>query len=455
MIPFLKEASLVHPTPEQLSWYEMETYAFVHFGMNTFTDREWGDGTESETLFAPSNLDTDQWARVFRNAGLKGMVLTAKHHDGFCLWPSQYTEHSIKKSPLSGRDVVKEAALSCQKYGLKFGFYLSPWDRNSALYGTDAYNDYFCHQLTELLTQYGEIFYVWFDNACGEGPNGKKQQYDFPRFFQLIRKLQPKALIFNDFGPDIRWCGNEAGKARREEWAVVPEDLCYYSPCQTGPGPLASEGSLQYLYNTNESIGSLNTIFYAKGLSFTPSEMDTSIRKGWFYHSEESPKSKEELFRIYLSSVGHNACLNLNIPPNREGKIDEKDVRRLLEWRQLIEEQFHSPISYTVTEDHRYPTQPVYHLNFDHPVDLRYVVLREDIAKGQRIESFRITALEEEKQQFPLYEGYTVGNREICAIKDPFAHQNPMLRQEKKVSSLEIRITSARGKVKLKEIACY
>ena len=201
MVDYIKAAARVVPSEKQLRWFEMEQYAFVHFGVNTFTDREWGDGTELEFIFNPEKLDCDQWVSAIKSAGLKGLVLTAKHHDGFCLWPSKYTEHSVKNSPCK-KDIVKEASEACRRGGIKFGFYLSPWDRNSKLYGTPEYNDYFCNQLTELLTNYGEIFYVWFDNACGEGENGKKQIYDFPRYFELIHKLQPNAVIFNDFGPE-------------------------------------------------------------------------------------------------------------------------------------------------------------------------------------------------------------------------------------------------------------
>ena len=235
MVEFLKEAAHVVPSKRQLDWFEMERYAFVHYGVNTYTDREWGEGTEDEKIFNPTALDCDQWVEAVKSAGLKGLILTAKHHDGFCLWPSKYTEHSVKNSPYKG-DVVREAAEACKRGGIKFGFYLSPWDRNSKYYGTPEYNDYFCNQLTELLTGYGDIFCVWFDNACGEGENGKKQEYDFPRYFELIRKYQPNAVIFNDFGPDTRWCGNEAGEARHAEWAVVPSELCFYSEVQTGAG---------------------------------------------------------------------------------------------------------------------------------------------------------------------------------------------------------------------------
>ena len=285
---FLKEAVSVVPSERQLKWYDVGFYAFIHFGVNTYTDSEWGRGNEPEEIFNPEKLDCDQWVRAVKAAGMKGMVLTAKHHDGFCLWPSKYTEHSVKNSPCK-KDIVKEAAEACKRGGIKFGVYLSPWDRNSELYGTDAYNDYYCNQLTELLTEYGDIFCVWFDGACGEGPNGKKQQYDFPRYFELVRKYQPDAVMFQ--GPDIRWCGNEAGSTRDNEWAVVPSELCKYSEVQTGPAPLAEQGNLSFLHDSSKNIGALDVIMFSKGLTFIPAEVDTSIRRGWFWHEEQNPRS--------------------------------------------------------------------------------------------------------------------------------------------------------------------
>ena len=206
---FLKAAAHVKPSPRQMAWFDTEFYAFVHFTVNTYTNLEWGLGNEDEAIFNPVDLDCDEWVAAVKSAGMKGLVLTAKHHDGFCLWPSQYTEHCVKNSPWkNGKgDVVRECADACRRGGIKFGVYLSPWDRNSPYYGTDAYNDYYCNQLTELLTNYGELFMVWFDGACGEGPNGKRQVYDFDRYISLIRKYQPNASIFNDHGPDVRWCG--------------------------------------------------------------------------------------------------------------------------------------------------------------------------------------------------------------------------------------------------------
>ncbi|MDY4939485.1 MAG: alpha-L-fucosidase, partial [Oscillospiraceae bacterium] len=329
MVEFLKEAARVVPSKRQLDWFEMERYAFVHYGVNTYTDREWGEGTEDEKIFNPTALDCDQWVEAVKSAGLKGLILTAKHHDGFCLWPSKYTEHSVKNSPYKG-DVVREAAEACKRGGIKFGFYLSPWDRNSKYYGTPEYNDYFCNQLTELLTGYGDIFCVWFDNACGEGENGKKQEYDFPRYFELIRKYQPNAVIFNDAGPDVRWCGNEAGTGRHAEWAVVPKELCFRAEAQTGAGPEA--GSLDGVYNSDADIGALSQIRYSRGLCFVPSEFDMSIRPGWFYHAGEEPHSVERLMRTYITSVGGNGCFNLNVPPMPNGRFDPRDIRRLAEF---------------------------------------------------------------------------------------------------------------------------
>lgn len=453
MVEFLKEAARVVPSKRQLDWFEMERYAFVHYGVNTYTDREWGEGTEDEKIFNPTALDCDQWVEAVKSAGLKGLILTAKHHDGFCLWPSKYTEHSVKNSPYKG-DVVREAAEACKRGGIKFGFYLSPWDRNSKYYGTPEYNDYFCNQLTELLTGYGDIFCVWFDNACGEGENGKKQEYDFPRYFELIRKYQPNAVIFNDFGPDTRWCGNEAGEARHAEWAVVPSELCFYSEVQTGAGPMAEDGSLSYMYNTNREIGTMPNILYSKGLVFAPAEIDMSIRPGWFWHENEEPHSLERLYNTYLCSCGANACLNLNVPPTREGKFDARDVKRLKELGDLIRETAENRIPCTVERIGGTPTQPVYELKTEGPVEIGCVVLREDLTHGQRVEGFRILGIDEEnKADYALFEGTCIGNKHICELEDPFAVQNPLTgHTNKKLSGVRVQITAARDEVFMREI---
>ena len=457
MIQFLKEAAQVKPSRKQMDWLDMEWYAFIHFGPNTFMNREWGQGTEPESVFNPTKLDCDQWVEAIKGAGMKGMVLTAKHHDGFCLWPSKYTEHSVKNSPCQ-KDVVKEAAEACRRGGIKFGFYLSPWDRNSKYYGTPEYNDYFCNQLTELLTGYGDIFYVWFDNACGEGPNGKKQIYDFPRYFELIHKYQPNAVIFNDYGPDVRWCGNEAGAARHEEWAVVPSELCFYSPIQTGPGPMAKEGSLSYLYNTDEELGTLSTILYSRGLTYTPAEINMSIRPGWFWHPDEKPHSLERLFHTYLTSVGANACMHLNLPPTTEGLLDEADVERLKELGDLVKKEFGTELFASVEKkEGEPPTQPVYTITLDRLVkELKYVVIKEDIARGQRVESFRIVAESGSGSQYPLYQGTCIGHKKICQLQDPFALQNPLINDsDETISTLKVQVTAARDEVFIKEIKVY
>lgn len=457
MIPFLKEAASVVPSKRQLMWFDTGFYGFIHFGVNTFTDREWGDGTEDKTIFNPVKLDCVQWARALKGAGMKGMILTAKHHDGFCLWPSKYTEHSVKNASCK-RDVVGEAAAACREVGIRFGVYLSPWDRNSKYYGTPEYNDYYCNQLEELLTGYGDLFCIWFDGACGEGPNGKKQEYDFSRYIALSRKYQPEAVIFYDGGPDVRWCGNEAGNGRISEWAVVPGELCRFSEVQTGPGPLADEGDLSYLYNTDSHLGSMSSILYTKGLVFTPSEVDTSIRPGWFWHGEEEPKSAQKLLEIYRNSVGGNACLNLNVPPNKDGLLDERDIARLKEFRSLLDQEFGRQATVRVEKlDTGYPTQPTYLVTLQEPVShIKYVELREDIARGQRVESFRIEGLFPSGKQFPLYQGTTIGNRKICMLKDSFGDQNRLLDDRKNsLDKILIKVTGARDQVFLKDIIIY
>lgn len=457
MIDYIKEAAGVVPSARQLAWFDIGFYAFVHFGMNTFTDREWGDGTESEALFNPRKLDCDQWVETVKSAGMKGLILTVKHHDGFCLWPSRYTEHSVKNSPCQ-KDVVAEAAAACRKGGIRFGIYLSPWDRNSPYYGTPAYNDYYCHQLEELLTGYGDLFCVWFDGACGEGPNGKKQVYDFPRYIELIRKYQPEAVIFYDKGPDVRWCGNEAGSSRISEWAVVPGELCTMAKRQTGPGPLAAEGDLSYLYNTDLYLGGMSSILYSRGLAFVPAEVDTSIRPGWFWHAAEEPRPLKKLFQIYIGSVGGNACLNLNIPPNRDGLMDERDVARLKELRALLDRELGTPLEIAVEQkENGYPTQPEYLITLKKPVPrVKYVVLREDLTRGQRVENFRVEAMFPDGNQFPLFQGTTIGNRKICALTDPFAQQNRLLDDSgDKIDRLRIKVTAARGDVYLKSVEIF
>ncbi len=448
---FLKSAANVVPSRRQLDWYDMQFYAFVHFTVNTYTDLEWGLGNEDEEIFNPTELDCDQWVEAVKSAGMKGIILTAKHHDGFCLWQTDTTAHSVKNSPWKdGKgDVVRECAEACKRGGIKFGVYLSPWDRNSEFYGTPEYNDFYCAQLTELLTNYGDIFMVWFDGACGEGTNGKKQEYDFSRYIKIIRTLQPEAVIFNDFGPDVRWCGNEAGSSRRAEWAVVPHDLCFRAERQTEGK--AIEGSLKYLYNPAECIGDLSVIQYADGLCFCGAEIDMSIRSGWFYHDYEKPHSLERLFNTYLNSCGNNTAFNLNIPPMPNGKFNSEDVLRLKELGEALENAFgeEKKLTYKTEEiSVESKTQRRIKLTLPQEEKIAYIELKEDISKGQRIEAFRILSPTYEESLWNgstgdiIYNGYTVGNRKICPVNT-------------ETDTLEIQILSARDTVNLKGIAVY
>lgn len=282
--------------------------------------------------------------------------------------------------------------------------------------------------------------------------------YDFPRYFELIHKYQPDALIFNDFGPDIRWCGNEAGTARHAEWAVVPSELCHYSKVQTGPGPMADEGDLSWIFNTEKELGTLANILYSKGLTFTPAEINMSIRPGWFWHKNEEPHSLKRLFQTYLLSVGANSCFHLNLPPTTDGLIDERDVACLKELKDLLDTEFGNEVAVEIEKDKASPpTQPLYHIRFAEPVStIKYVVLQEDIAQGQRVESFRITADFTSGSQFPIYQGTCIGNKKICQLQDPFSGQNPLQDDTSAtISQIQVRITAARDEVLLKSIKVY
>lgn len=318
------------PTAAQLAWHETEFYLFFHFGPNTFTNLEWGHGTETEEIFNPSDLDCDQWCRVAKSAGAKGVVITAKHHDGFCLWPSKYSAHTVRESKWrDGKgDVLRELSDACRRHGLKFGVYLSPWDRNHPKYGTSEYNDVYASTLIELLTGYGELFEVWWDGANGEGPNGKKQVYDFPRFEKLVKKYQPNAVIFSDIGPGCRWAGNEAGTVNETNWCML--DTAGFGRGATGPP------------------GSTLQTGQENGHAWIPAECDVSIRPGWFYHAEEDDKVKtpEALFDIYLQSIGRGANLILNVPPDRRGRIHARDSTNLAAFGADVQAAFDDNLAY-------------------------------------------------------------------------------------------------------------
>ena len=356
-MPTDQELIKIVPSKRQLKYQETEFYAFFHFGMNTYTNREWGDGTEDPGVFDPQEFDAGQWVSAVKAAGMKGVILTCKHHDGFCLWSTKYTQHSVASSPWRDGvgDVVREVSDTCRRYGLKFGIYLSPWDRNQPCYGSGKeYDDYYIAQLTELLTGYGEIFSVWLDGACGEGPNGKKQVYDWERYYACVRNYQPDACICV-CGPDIRWCGNEAGDVRNSEWSVVPARTALTESVQERSQQSDDEEFRQRKITSDmEDLGSRAALEGERDLIWYPAEVNTSIRPGWFYHPEEDDqvKSLEELVHIYLGSVGGNATFLLNIPPMPNGLLHENDVERLRElgeWQQrsfsrnLLEES-HRPV---------------------------------------------------------------------------------------------------------------
>lgn len=429
------------PSKRQLNWHRLEFYSFIHFGVNTFYEREWGNGKEEPSMFNPTNLNTDQWAESLKNAGIKAIILTCKHHDGFCLWPSKYTQHSIKNSPYkNGKgDIVEELSKSCEKFDLKFGIYLSPWDMNSEFYGySDEYNNYFKNQLTELLTNYGEIFSVWFDGACGEGKNGKKQQYDWQGYYELIRKLQPNACI-TICGPDVRWCGNETGQCRKEEWNVVPSRL---SKCEIIEENSQKEDSeefrLREISSCDEDLGSREILKNEKDLIWYPCEVDVSIRNGWFYHKNESPKSLEKLLEIYYNSVGANATLLLNVPPDKRGLICEEDVKILKEMGNYLNENFKNCITkfaklevdfieegYSIesikNEDEKFykgidwENKVTIKVQLDKLSKIRYIILKEELSLSQRIEEFFIYAKVGSDMK-EIFKGSVIGSKKICKI---------------------------------------
>jgi len=363
------------PTQRQLKWQQLETTAFLHFTVNTFTNKEWGDGTESPSIFNPTKLDVRQWVKALKDGGFKIAIITAKHHDGFCLWPSKYTDHSVKNSPWkNGKgDVVKEVADAWKEFGVQFGFYLSPWDRHEPTYGTAAYNDHYKNQLKELLTNYGPVTEVWFDGAKGE--NAKAMEYDFKGYWQLVRELQPNAVLFSDAGPDVRWVGNEAGNAGETCWSTIDT---------TGLAP--GKADSKYL-NTGEP----------NGKNWIPAETDVSIRPGWFWHEAENSKVRtpQNLVNLYYQSVGRNSLLLLNIPPNKEGLFEEQDISSIKSFRAILDETFKNNLAKnnanTKLTDKKLSTyvtlktnEPLV-INYTQKVTFDRAMFQENIATGQRV----------------------------------------------------------------------
>ncbi len=437
----------VRPDKRQVEFQKVEFYAFIHFTINTYTGKEWGDGTESPEIFMPDHLDAAQWVTAIKDAGMRGLILTCKHHDGFCLWPSRYTRHSVAASPYKGGkgDIVREVADACQAAGIKFGVYLSPWDRNSELYGRgEEYDDYFVNQLTELLTNYGPVFDVWFDGACGEGAGGMRQCYNWERYYKVIRKLQPDACI-NVCGPDIRWCGNEAGDTRDAEWSVVPArlrdtEMIADKSQQTDDTDFSFRR--RTISSSDADLGSREFLKDEPDLIWYPVEVNTSIRPGWFYHQEEDDKvrSLEELSQIYFHSVGGNGTFLLNIPPNKEGLLAKEDVERLKELgeflrkafkRNLVEEAVLAVDSYKEGFEIENVREPGYgkyfstregitsctiDIEFEEETVIHYLILQENIEMSQRIEGFSVWT-ETDGNLREVYRGKVVGYKHIAQLK--------------------------------------
>ncbi|MBX7118913.1 MAG: alpha-L-fucosidase [Gemmatimonadaceae bacterium] len=403
------QAGRPRPSPSQLQWQRDELAMFLHFGVNTFSDREWGDGKEDPRSFAPSALDPRQWARVARETGFRMMILTAKHHDGFCLWPTATTRHSVASSPWKDGqgDVVREFVEACRAEGLRAGLYLSPWDRNHPTYGdTSRYNAVYWAQLRELLTQYGRIDEVWFDGANGEGPNGRRQEYDWARTWGLVRELQPQAVMFSDAGPDVRWIGNESGVAGTTNWSTVDPRIV------TRPG---MEGA--------EVMRSL-TSGDRDGTVWRPGETDVSIRPGWFYHPAEDAKVRtpENLVELYFSSVGRNSKLLLNVPPDRRGLLSDADVAALRGMRARLDALMARDLAAGSAARVRMRPAPgaaraamTIEYELPAPATLGVLELSEDIAQGQRVASHRVEA-EVGGAWRELARGTTIGYKRLLRV---------------------------------------
>lgn len=425
----------ITPSAEQLSYQQMEMVGFIHFTVNTFTDKEWGYGDEDPAIFNPTELDVEQWVLTARKGGLKELILTAKHHDGFCLWPSAYTEHSIKNSPYKNGngDIVKELTDACRKHGLKVGLYLSPWDRNHAEYGSDGYIEYFRNQLTELLSQYGEINEIWFDGANGGsgyygGTNEERQvdrttYYDWEGTFKLVKTLQPQILIFSDAGPDIHWIGNENGFAGETFWSTISDEN------------LVIGASDQAYLNRGDPDGTKWMI----------GQCDVSIRPGWFYHASQDSlvKSPEELFDIYVKSVGRNAVLLLNLPPDKRGLIHENDVASLSAFQRLLEKSFNKdlaegafvvrkggnpllrktvaasltdkdPETFFVAKEER---DRSFELILKDHSTINAIMLQEPIKYGQRVSSFHVETRDKSGEWVEIAKGSTIGYKRILLFE--------------------------------------
>jgi alpha-L-fucosidase len=450
------------PSEAQMQWHEMEMNAFVHFTTNTFTDKEWGYGDEKTEIFNPSQLDANQWASTLKKAGFKTLILTCKHHDGFCLWPSKYTEHSVKNSPYkNGKgDIVKEVSEACKKQGLKFGVYLSPWDRNHAEYGRPAYIEYYRNQLRELFTNYGPVFEMWFDGANGgDGYYGGARErrringatyYDWPTTLNLVRQMSPNVIFFSDAGPGVRWVGNERGIAGETNWNTIFADTLY-----------AGKPNIGRLLNTGSPDGN----------KWIPAEVDVSIRPGWFYHAKEDSlvKTPEKLFEIYMSSVGRGSTLLLNVPPDRRGLFHENDIKALEGFRVMLDREFKTNLAkgakitadsyrgddatynaaklnddkketYWATDDGA--TTGSFEISLSKQEPVKYILLQENIRLGQRVKAFAVEAWQDGAWK-EVARGTTIGYKRILPL------------QNVNTNKLRVNITDAKASLVLSNVELY
>ena len=431
------------PTKSQLAWHETEFYLFMHFGPNTFTDKEWGEGTEPEDLFNPTQLDCRQWCRVAKAAGAKGIIITAKHHDGFCLWPSNFSKHTVRESKWKdGKgDVLRELSQACRESGLKFGVYLSPWDRNHPDYGTEKYNSVFTGMMKEIFQNYGPVWEMWWDGANGEGPNGKKQVYDWNKFESVVKQYSPRTVVFSDIGPDVRWVGNESGIAGDPNWNFL--DI---------------EG-----FKRGEGAPPTDTLNHGNyyGKKWIPAECDVSIRPGWFWHANEAAKVKtpQQLFNIYLKSVGRGANLLLNVPPDRRGQLGVEDEAALMGFKKLREESFKDNLLKPASIYYEFSPKNITYRSLDsngafginlqnfivelpEKKKINCIVFREAIHLGQTIRKFRVVFYDKNKITGEI-KGTSVGKKRILTF--PVKH----------ITSFRVYIEDALGNDNISGVSAY
>lgn len=440
----IKKAANVIPSKRQYEWQKLELTGFIHFGINTFNEVEWGERNTDITRFNPTEIDVEQWVKAFKDAGFKLIILTTKHHDGFCLWPSEYTDYDISNTPFQNGqgDIVRDLARACESAGIKLGVYLSPWDMHEQTYGTPEYNQYFMNQLTELLTNYGEISEVWFDGANGEGPNGRKQVFDWQSYYKLIRELQPNAVIAI-MGPDVRWVGTESGYGRQTEWSILPGEAMDQEKIADESQQQALDGAFIPRNLMDEDLGSREKIVNAKSLIWYPAEIDVSIRPRWFYHKDDDDlvKSPEKLVDIYFNSVGLNGVLLLNIPPDKRGLIHENDIKSLQGMRQILDSTFNENLvkdgqaftsnqkdgneaalilddslkTFWTTEGNIDTATIVIELKDE--TTFNTAMLQENILEGQRIEKFHLQFWDGESWN-TFAEATTIGYKRLLRFPD-------------------------------------